>query len=394
VLELRSTAGQGGGPERALLLAAAAARDAARRAAAERDGAAVIETLAFLRRRGEDELQFHRRALELGADSHVVEEGGAIDLRTLGRLRRLTRERSIDIVHAHDYKADFYGTLLARLEGTTPVATVHGWPVRTRRERFVYYPADRRLLRSFPLVFAVADDLRDRLLAAGAESSRVVTLPNAVDVEVFRPDAARRARVRAEWGVAEREPVIGTLGRLDSEKRPDLLVEAFAAVAERWPRARLVIAGGRSRGTPIESMVERLGLRDRCLLLGHRADAEDVLRGFDVFVQASDSEGSPYSLLEAMATATPVVATAVGDVPGLLQSEIEGLLVSPGDAVALAGAIEASLRSPDAAARRADAARARVIAERSLRVREERLAEGYRAVLESRPRFATPATLI
>jgi glycosyltransferase involved in cell wall biosynthesis len=274
------------------------------------------------------------------------------------------------------------------------VATVHGWPVRTRRERFVYYPADRRLLRSFPLVFAVADDLRDRLLAAGVEANRVVTLPNAVDVEVFRPDATRRARVRAEWGVAEREPVIGTLGRLDSEKRPDLLVEAFAAVAARRPEAKLVIAGGRSRGTPIESMVERLGLGDRCLLLGHRADAEDVLRGFDVFVQASDSEGSPYSLLEAMASGTPVVATAVGGVPAMVQAGVEGLLVSPGDAGALADAIDETLRSPDAAARRADAARVRVAAERSLRAREERLAERYRAVLDARPRLASPSPLI
>ena len=374
VLELRSTAGQGGGPERALLLAASAR-------AADGDGAALVETLCFLRRRGQDELQFHRRAIELGADSHVIEEDGAVDLRTLGRLRQLARERSIDIVHAHDYKADFYATLLARLEGAVPVATVHGWPVRTLRERVVYYPADRRLLRRFALVFAVSVELHDRLIAAGVEAGRIETLPNAVDVDLFRPDAERRTKVRTEWGVADDEVVIGSLGRLDPEKRPDLLIESFAAVAARVPRARLVIAGGQARGTSIRSLAERHGVLDRTLVLGHRPDAEDVLRGFDAFVQASDSEGSPYSLLEAMASGTPVVATAVGGVPSMVSAGEDGLLVPKGDASALAAAIEEILRSPAAARARASAARARIAAERSLVARNARVLERYRHLL-------------
>ena len=377
VLELRSTAGQGGGPERAVLLAATAAA-AARRG----DGAELIETLCFLRRRGQEELQFHRRALEIGADSHVIEEDGAIDLSTLGRLRQLAREREIDIVHAHDYKADFYATLLARLEGAKAVATVHGWPVRTLRERVVYYPADRRLLRRLALVFAVSAELRDQLVAAGVEPGRIETLPNAVDVELFRPDAARRAKVRGEWGVGENERIVGSLGRLDPEKRPDLLVEAFARVATRLPGARLVIAGGQARGTSIESLAERHGVSDRVLVLGHRSDAEDVLRGFDVFVQASDSEGSPYSLLEAMASGAPVVATAVGDVPTVVRSGVDGLLVPKGDVAALAAAIEETVRSHAAARARADAGRARVAAERSLTARNAQVLARYRRLLD------------
>jgi len=380
VLELRSTAGQGGGPERALLLAATAAA-AMTRGEGEVAGGALIETLCFLRRRGQEELQFHRRALELGADSHVVEEDGAIDLRTLGRLRQLARERSIDIVHAHDYKADFYATLLARLEGAKAVATVHGWPVRTLRERAVYYPADRRLLRRFALVFAVSEDLREQLIAAGVEAGRIETLPNAVDVDLFRPDATRRAKVRGEWGVGENEKVIGSLGRLDPEKRPDLLIEAFATVAARLPGARLVIAGGQARGTSIESLAQRHGVAERVLVLGHRPDAEDVLRGFDVFVQASDSEGSPYSLLEAMASGTPVVATAVGDVPSIIRGSVDGLLVPKGDAAALAAAIEEIVRSPVVARSRAEAARARITAERSLAARNARVFDRCRRLL-------------
>jgi glycosyltransferase involved in cell wall biosynthesis len=370
VLELRSTAGQGGGPERALLLAAAAA------AAHDLD-----ETLCFLRRSGEEELWVHRRALEMGAVSRIVEESCAVEPRTLGRLRRLVRERGIELVHGHDYKADLYACVLARLESVVPVATAHGWPVRTRRERLLYYPADRRLLASFPLVFAVSRDIHDRLLEADASPANVETLPNAVDVEGFRPDPVARARVRGEWGVGAAERVIGSLGRLDPEKRPDLLIEAFAAVAAAHPEARLVVAGARSRGEHLEDKAARRGLLDRCLVLGHRSDAEDVHRGFDIFVQASDSEGSPYSLLEAMASGTPVIATAVGDVPLLVRDGVDGLLVRPGDAEALARAIEDTLHDPEAARRRAAAARARVCSERSLSARLARVAERYRGLL-------------
>jgi glycosyltransferase involved in cell wall biosynthesis len=380
VLELRSTAGQGGGPERALLLAAAAA------------GAhSLEETLCFLRRRGEEELWVDRRAREMGTSSHVLEERWAIEPRTLGRLRRVVRERRIQLVHSHDYKADLLAFMLARLEPVVPVATAHGWPVRTWRERFVYYPADRRLLASFAQVFAVSPDIRDRLLATNASPLRVEMLPNAVDVSAFRPDAAARAKVRREWGIDPDDRVIGSLGRLDREKRPDLLIEAFAAVAAAWPGTRLVIAGAGPGEARLEEEARRRGLLDRCRVLGHRPDAEDVLRGFDVFVQASDSEGSPYSLLEAMATGTPVIATAVGDAPTLIRDRIDGILVGPGDAAALARAIEDTLRQPEAAGGRAAAARARVCAERSLAMRQARVAERYRGLLEPRDRRADHA---
>ena len=372
VLELRSTSAQGGGPERALLLAAAAAR-------AHR----LEETLCFLRRRGEPELWVHRRALEMGTASHVVEERFAIEPRTPGRLRRLVRRHEIQIVHGHDYKADLLAFLLARLEGVLPVATAHGWPVRTARERLLYYPGDRRLLASFPLVFAVSSDLRDRLLAAGAAPASVELLPNAVDVDVFRADEAARARVRKEWGVGESERVIGSLGRLDPEKRPDLLLDAFAAVASQRSEARLVISGAGTLGPWLEAEASRRGLAGRSIVLGHRSDAENVLRGFDVFVQCSDSEGSPYGLLEAMASETPVVATAVGDTPAVVRDQLDGILVRPGDPQTLARAVDDVLCDPGAARRRAVAARERVCAERSLAARQARVAESYRRLLES-----------
>ena len=382
VLELRSTTAQGGGPERAILLAAAAA--------AAQD---VEETLCFLRRRGQDPLWVHRRALELGTESHVVEERCALEPRTLGRLRRLVRERDVQLVHSHDYKADLYGFVLARLEPVIPVATAHGWPVRTRRERAVYYPADRRLLASFPLVFAVSAGIRDRLLAVGASAGEVETLPNAVDIDVFRPDPAARARIRREWGVRDGERVIGSLGRLDPEKRHDLLLEAFAVVAAARSEARLVVAGAGSRGARLEEEARQRGLQGRCLVLGHRPDAEDVHRGFDVFVQASDSEESPYSLLEAMATETPVIATAVGDTRDLVRDRVDGLLVSPGDAAALARALAETLSDLAAARRRAEAARARVCAERSLAARQTRVVERYRRLLEARGVLAAHAAV-
>lgn len=366
VLELRSTAGQGGGPETGILLTAVHARPQR-----------VEETLCFLRRRGDVELWAHRRAGELGVASFLIEERGAFDLRTLPRLRRLVRERRIHIVHGHDYKADFYASLLGRTEAVIPVASAHGWPQRTHRERLVYYPAEKRLLARFPLVVADSEPLRQELLAHGARPEAVETLPNAVDTEVLRRDAQVRERMRREWRAAGRASVVGTVGRLDAEKRPDLLLAAFSELRGRGLDALLVVAGSGGLASDVEEDARRQGLSRHCRFLGHRLDAADVHQGFDVFVQASDTEGSPHALLEAMALEIPVVATRVGGVPDIVESGVHGLLVPPGDPGALARAIEETLADPEAARRRAREARSRVEAHHSFARRQRRIEDLY-----------------
>src|SRR5207302_6530852 len=113
------------------------------------------------------------RAEPLGIDYLEIVERRSFDSRVWPALRRLVRERSIDIVHAHEYKTDLLALLLARTEGTIPLATAHGWTGHSARERWLYYPLDKQLLRAFPITIAVSSHIRSDLMRAGLRGDRV-----------------------------------------------------------------------------------------------------------------------------------------------------------------------------------------------------------------------------
>jgi glycosyltransferase involved in cell wall biosynthesis len=213
----------------------------------------------------------------------------------------IVRSRRIDIVHGHDYKTNLRAWALARRTGIIPLATSHGWTGTSWRERRVYYPADRLILRRLPRVVAVSSDVREVLVRAGAAPSRVTVLLNGIDPAAFRADRQRRERVRHALGFGPGDHVIGAVGRLEQQKRFDLLIEAFAALRSHWPQTRLVIAGDGSLRPQLERVAAGLGVDAVCRFLGHRPDVADLQDAFDLSVQSSEYEGTPNAALEAMA---------------------------------------------------------------------------------------------
>jgi glycosyltransferase involved in cell wall biosynthesis len=305
-------------------------------------------------------------------------------------LRELVRRRSIDIVHAHEYKTDLLAWLLARAEGTAPLSTVHGWSGGGLRERALYYPADRQILRRFPRVIAVSRVIKDRLVKAGVAAERVTTVLNGIDVEMFRRRPERVAGIRAALHLPEGVPVIGAVGRLEREKRFDVLIDAFAILRRTRSDLRLVIAGGGSLRSELIAQARSLGLGDVCVFAGHRGDVIDIFHGLDVFVQSSDTEGTPNAVLEAMALETPVVATAVGGTADLVLDGVYGLLVPRRQPTALAASIAETLDDPESTLSRVAAARRRVEEELSFDVRMQTVERIYEELVDLRT--AAPAT--
>jgi glycosyltransferase involved in cell wall biosynthesis len=154
--------------------------------------------------------------------------------------------------------------------------------------------------------------------------------------------------------------VIGAAGRLEPQKRFDVLINAVAVVRANRPNLKLIIAGDGSLREALAAQAGRLGLGDACRLLGHRTDIVDLHHAFDLFVQSSDYEGTPNAVLEAMALETPLVATDVGGTAEVVRKDIDGLVIPPGNLNALTDAIELVLADRDAAAGRVAAARRRV----------------------------------
>ncbi len=364
ILELRSVRGTGGGPEKTILLGTA-----------RTDSRRYAITVCYLRDARDTVFGIDEWARKIGISYTELRERHSFDPAIWPALKALVRERRIDIVHSHDYKTNLLAWMLGRGGHAIPLSTVHGWTGHSRRERFVYYPLDKRVLARFPRLIAVSSDIRNELVRHGAPADRTSVVLNGIDHLKFVRDDSRRAAVRAQYGVGGDDIVIGTVGRLEPQKRFDLLLEAFARL--RTPNLRLLIVGEGSSRPMLERRIAELGLSDCCTLTGHCTDVAGVHHAFDLFVQSSDYEGTPNAILEAMALRTPLVTTDAGGTAELVADRVHGLVVRCGDLDGIEAAMRDALADPAAARRRADAARARIEGELSFERRMQRVEAVY-----------------
>ena len=369
ILELRSVRGTGGGPEKTILLGAQ-----------RTDRSRYAITVCYLRDARDDIFEVDRRARESRVDYVEIVERHSFDRAIWSKLRGLVRARAIDIVHAHDYKTDLLAWALARVERIVPLSTAHGWSRSSVRE-LGYFFADKLLLARYPLVIAVSEPIRQTLIAFGASPDRVRRVSNGIDPDVFRRQPGMRENIRRQLGIASDAPVVGTVGRLERVKRLDVLLDAVAIVRGR---PLLVVVGEGSCRTALEAQARALGLADRVRLLGLRHDVKDIHQSFDVYVQASETEGVSNAVLEAMALETPVVATQVGGTGELIRDGEHGLLVPKNDRFALAAAIQRSFDDPSATALRVANARRRIEEELSFDARTRTVERIYDELIAQR----------
>jgi sugar transferase (PEP-CTERM/EpsH1 system associated) len=265
--------------------------------------------------------------------------------RTVTRLAELLRSRDVRVVHCHNRKALMYGGLATLLAPQARlVYTKHGV---SHWDGGPTALLGRYLMRRARAVVAVSDDIA-RGVTAGrwADGDVLHTILNGVDLQQFTP-SPERWRTRAELGLSAGAPVIGTVARLSPEKDQATLLRAFAQVAPSCPEARLLIVGdGALRGS-LEALAAELSIQDRTLFVGERTDIPRLLGAMDVFCLPSLTEGTSLTLLEAMATALPVVATAVGGTPEVVSDGRTGLLVPPSRPELVAKALGELLRRPE-----------------------------------------------
>lgn len=366
VLELRAAEGAGGGPEKTILLGAARS---------DPDRFAV--TACYIRTEADKSYEIDDRATRLGVDYCEIAQRGMVDISAWGALRRLVRERRFDIVHAHDYKTDLLALLLARHEKVAPLSTAHGWTGHSWKERLLYYPIDKRLLARFPRVVAVSSEIRQELVRVGVRPERVTTILNGIDHRRFHREPSRVDRARQALNIRPGEVVLGAMGRLEPQKRFDLLLEAFARLSARRRNMRLLIAGEGSLRDDLERMARQLEIHAICCFLGHQGDVAEFHHGIDIFVQSSQYEGTPNVVLEAMAFETPVVATSAGGTGEVLTDHVHGRIVPVGDVPAMVLAIEQTISDPVATGKQVRNARRRVEGELSFETRMRKVEAIY-----------------
>ncbi len=261
------------------------------------------------------------------------------------RLAKFLRARRIQILHAHDVYTNCFAVPWARFASVpTVIASRRYWHTVPRPElRYlnrVAYRFAHRVLANSPSVA--------RLLTTeeGVSPSRVLTVPNFVEADAFDPPPPEQlASLRSRLGSdgSDRIPVIGIVARLDPVKDHETLLRAAKALKDRGHVFRLVIVGDGDRRGALEALSRELGVARLVHFAGQLASRPNPNALFDVSVLCSTAEGSPNSILEAMAAGRPVVATRVGGIPDAVDEGRTGLLVNPGDHDALALALEALL---------------------------------------------------
>jgi glycosyltransferase involved in cell wall biosynthesis len=276
-------------------------------------------------------------ALQLRHDTPYL---GAAVRELTGGLARLRA----DVLCCHGYKADLLGRLAARRARIPVVAIARGWTGENLKVR-LYEAADRLALRWMDRVVCVSAGQADRVRRAGVPAGRVVVIRNAIRPARFATPQPEYRQTLHDYFAGPRRRIVGAAGRLSPEKGFAVLVEAATQVARTDPEVGFILFGEGALRQDLVRQVAAAGLSDKFVLAGFRDDLDRFLPFLDLLVQSSFTEGLPNVLLEAFAAGVPVVATAVGGTPELVDDGVSGFLVPAGDPAALASRIHQVLAS-------------------------------------------------
>jgi glycosyltransferase involved in cell wall biosynthesis len=296
------------------------------------------------------------RAEALGLESVEVDAPGRLSVAAVAGLRRLIRERAIDILHTHFYKTTILGAFAVRGTGCRLLATPHGWNTDAGLKLQAYEWAERLAFARADAVAPLSVELERGLARLPWLRERLTLIPNGVDLDEVTAsddvaDEVRDARAAGAF-------VVGYVGQLIGRKRVDTLIDAFAAM--HVPDKRLFVVGDGPDRTALERRAHEAGLGGQVTFTGFRDDRLSLLRGFDAIVLPSLLEGIPRCLMEAMAAGVAMVATDIEGTRELVEHQTTGLLFPPGQAAMLAAHLDTLAGDPDLRDRLVRAARHRV----------------------------------
>jgi glycosyltransferase involved in cell wall biosynthesis len=276
------------------------------------------------------------------------------DARAFAKLIRLTFREAPDVIHTHTAKAGALGRISAALYNATRargrralvVHTFHGHVLSGYFGAFgnaLVRAAERTLAAITDCIVTISPAQRDDIVNRFrvAPGPRVVTIPLGLDLDALAAAPAAPSVLRDRMGIPSGDLVFGFVGRFVPIKDLGTLVRAFASVAHAVPQARLLLVGDGPLRRDIESTAARAGISDRVSFAGWTEDLIGVYAAMDVCVLSSLNEGTPVALIEAMASGKPVIATAVGGVPDVVDDGRTGLLVPARDADGFAAAMVA-----------------------------------------------------
>ena len=345
--------------------------------------------------RGEDSMAFvaDARGVEVVRIDELGREISPLrDLMATIRLARLIRKERPQILHTHTAKAGTVGRVAARLAGSRKppivVHTFHGHvlrgyfgPVRTLLFRLL----ERWLAAGTTALIAVSPQVRDDLVSLGvAPRERFVVIRLGIELdERVAPEENGRGESRRYLGIPGDRFAVGWIGRMTAVKRTDDVLIAFKSLRDSGVDAVLCMVGDGPDRLPLEQRAHELGVARDTVFLGYQEDVAPFYAAFDVLVLPSGNEGTPVTVIEALAAERPVVATRVGGVPDVVRDGEDGFLVEAGATDDLADRLGRLARDPALRARMGKKGRERVLPRYAVKRLVDDVDELYRSLLSA-----------
>lgn len=317
------------------------------------------------------------RAQEAGLAVHTFPLRKSYDIGSIISLSYFIRENKFDVVNTHSGVDSWIGGLAAKLAGVPVLARTRHLNIMLRRSllNFIHYLPD--------VYITCGENMRQNLIGTcGFPENKVVSIPTGTDMTVFNVPRNRKAKVK--YGIDIDVPVITNVGILRSVKGHEVTLGAVKKVISTFADARFLIVGDGPREAELETIAKDLGISEYVIFTGYVDNIPEIYSFSDVAVLSSWSEGLPQSLLQAMASGVPVVATRVGGVSEVVIHEKTGILVDAGDHEALAEAVIKILNNSKITSQLVDNARAIVQKEHSLDRMIDKIEGLYTALLKQK----------
>jgi glycosyltransferase involved in cell wall biosynthesis len=285
-------------------------------------------------------------------------------LKPVHQIRNIITHNKIDLIHSQGARADFFARLGGRLAGIrhilcTVAMPVEGFDVGSLR-KMIYRFMDRLSERYVEKFIAVSESLKNALIEGrGIAPHRVTRIYNGIELDKYNPEL-KKTSFRSDWGISPAATIVGAIGRMVWQKGFKFLIKAIPDIAGVTPNARFLLVGDGPLRPDLENLARELDVYDRVIFTGFRSDIPDLLSTMDVLVVPSLLEGFPMITLEAMALATPVVATQIHGISEQIVDGKEGVLIPPRNTDALAKAVKQLITDRELSARLGTAARKRV----------------------------------
>jgi len=272
------------------------------------------------------------KATQYGLNVSYLPMGGKFDISVVTQLVKLIRKNSVSLIHAHGYKSNILGAIAAKIAPIPIISTNHLFPMMPLDDRKLqmYGQIDVKITsKLLDKIIAVSEDIKNRLILAGVQESKVTIIENGIDIDEYASANCNVAELKKALRIHNDSIVVGSLARLTEQKGQIYLLEAASKLIKENMPLVIVIAGDGPLKNHLMEHADKLGIADNVKFLGFRSDTRNILKIMDIFVLSSIDEGLPMAMLEAMAARVSVITSRVGDIPKVITNHKNGIMVEP-----------------------------------------------------------------